>query len=163
MACDFRLVGNTFGGLESLPGLGKGLTENMKLPGSMSGRGAVAKRAAVAPCATAAFSRSAGFTLIELMTVVAVIGILATLILSGMAGAKKRSRQTVCAGNLRQVALAVELYQDEATALTADGKIFRVEAANGYTHEAKSIIAALGMTPRKLGVPGEEALVGKGV
>lgn len=86
----------------------------MTLPGSTSGRGAVAKRAAVAVGAAAAPSRRAGFTLIELLTVVAIIGILATLILTGIAGAKKRSRQTACSGNLRQVALAVELYNDEA-------------------------------------------------
>lgn len=55
-----------------------------------------------------------GFTLVELMTVAAVIGILASLILSAVAGTKKRSRQTTCSGNLRQIALAVAIYEDEA-------------------------------------------------
>lgn len=86
----------------------------MMLRRSTCGRGAVAKRAAVAAGAAAAPSSRDGFTLIELLTVVAVIGILATLTLTGIAGAKKRSRQTACSGNLRQVALAVELYHDEA-------------------------------------------------
>lgn len=56
---------------------------------------------------------SGGFTLIELMTVVAMVGVIATLMLSAIAGAKKGSRQTVCAGNLRQIVLAVDLYLDD--------------------------------------------------
>lgn len=95
----------------------------MTPPGSMSGRGAVAKRASAAHPAAGAppispgaarRSRTGGFTLIELLTVVAIVGILASLILTAISGAKKRTRVTACSGNLRQVAMAVEIYQDEA-------------------------------------------------
>src|SRR5262245_24675494 len=76
---------------------------------------AVIRHEAVAIGATASFSvrRRAGFTIIELLTVVAIIAVLATLIVSVAAGAKKRSRQTACVGNLHQIALAMEIYQDE--------------------------------------------------
>lgn len=54
------------------------------------------------------------FTLIELLTVVALIGVLATLLASALANAKTRSQQVACLGNLHQIALAVEIYSDEA-------------------------------------------------
>lgn len=58
-------------------------------------------------------SRLGGFTLIELLTVIAMMSILATLLLSAISAAQKKSRQTVCLGNLRQITLATELYLDE--------------------------------------------------
>jgi len=56
-----------------------------------------------------------GFTLVELLTVIAIIAVLATLLTSALAGAKLRSQQALCMGNLRQVALAVEMYHDDTT------------------------------------------------
>ena len=47
------------------------------------------------------------------MTIIAVLAILATLLFSGITGARKRSRQSICAGNLRQIAVAVQTYQNE--------------------------------------------------
>lgn len=64
--------------------------------------------------AISAASRRAAFTLIELLTVIAIIGVLATLLASALASAKTRSQQTVCLGNLHQIALAVTLYSDDA-------------------------------------------------
>jgi prepilin-type N-terminal cleavage/methylation domain-containing protein len=58
-------------------------------------------------------SAAPGFTLIELLTVIAIIGILATLLLSSLARVRVKSQETVCAGNLRQIGLGIELYQDE--------------------------------------------------
>jgi prepilin-type N-terminal cleavage/methylation domain-containing protein len=54
-----------------------------------------------------------GFTLIELLTVIAIVAVLATLLASAVSGARTRSNQVVCRNNLRQVALAVEMYMDE--------------------------------------------------
>ena len=62
---------------------------------------------------TAPAADSSGFTLIELLTVIAIIGILATLLLSAVARVKMKSNETVCSGNLRQIGLGVELYQDD--------------------------------------------------
>lgn len=60
------------------------------------------------------FSTSA-FTVVELLTVVAIVAVIATLLSSAMASARRRSQQVVCRNNLRQVALAVEMYQDETS------------------------------------------------
>lgn len=57
--------------------------------------------------------RAGGFTLVELLTVIGVIGVLATLTMSGLANARVRSQQAVCLGNLHQVAVAVEVYSDD--------------------------------------------------
>ena len=58
-------------------------------------------------------ARPWGFTLIELLTVIAIIGVLATLLTSALSTAKRKARQTVSISNLRQIALAVDLYQDD--------------------------------------------------
>lgn len=54
------------------------------------------------------------FSLVELLTVIAIIGILSTLVLSAIAKAKTKSNQVVCRGNLRQISQAVEMYQEDA-------------------------------------------------
>ncbi len=46
--------------------------------------------------------------------VVAIIGILAALLLTGGSLAKERARRTTCANNLRQVNLAIRLYADDS-------------------------------------------------
>ncbi len=58
-------------------------------------------------------ARPWGFTLIELLTVVAIIAVLATLLSSALSTAKRKARQTVSVGNLRQIALAENMYQDD--------------------------------------------------
>ena len=43
------------------------------------------------------------------------------------------------------------------------GGIFRLETEEGSTFEGRSLILALGVKHRTLGLPGEEALIGKGI
>jgi prepilin-type N-terminal cleavage/methylation domain-containing protein len=57
--------------------------------------------------------RAGGFTLVELLTVIAIIAVLATLLMTSLGTAKKKSRQTVCIGNLRQISLALNMYLDD--------------------------------------------------
>lgn len=60
-------------------------------------------------------SNRAGFTLVELLTVIAIVAVLATLLLSSAGGARMRSQQVACRNNLRQIAVAAEIYQDDTT------------------------------------------------
>jgi prepilin-type processing-associated H-X9-DG protein/prepilin-type N-terminal cleavage/methylation domain-containing protein len=54
-----------------------------------------------------------GFTLVELLVVVALIGILAGLLLPGLAQGKAKAQSVKCRNNLRQMGLAVRMYVDD--------------------------------------------------
>jgi len=64
------------------------------------------------PCRTC--PTEAPFTLIELLTVVAIVAILAGLLLPALASARNRARQTQCIGNLRQLGIAVTVYAGDS-------------------------------------------------
>ena len=53
------------------------------------------------------------FTLLELLVVIAVIAILASLLLPALGRAKETARRSSCLGNLRQVNLGIHLYGDD--------------------------------------------------
>lgn len=55
----------------------------------------------------------AGFTLIELLTVIGIMAILATLLMTGLSAAKQKARTVKCTSNLRQIALALNMYMDD--------------------------------------------------
>ena len=50
------------------------------------------------------------FTLIEMLVVVAIIGILAGLLMPAMISARRIARMTACANNLRHIGLAMQIY-----------------------------------------------------
>ena len=54
--------------------------------------------------------RCFGLTLIEILVVLAIIGILAALLLPTLSMAKAKGRQAACANNLRQLALGFQMY-----------------------------------------------------
>ena len=53
------------------------------------------------------------FSLVELMVVIGIVAILASLLLPVLAVAKESARRAVCTSNLRQLGLATRLYWDE--------------------------------------------------
>lgn len=54
-----------------------------------------------------------GFTLIELLVVIAIIAILAAILFPVFAQAREKARQTQCLSNMKQIALAINMYSGD--------------------------------------------------
>jgi prepilin-type N-terminal cleavage/methylation domain-containing protein/prepilin-type processing-associated H-X9-DG protein len=55
-------------------------------------------------------SRRRGFTLIELLVVISIIGILAAMVFPVFARARESARKAVCLSNVKNIALAIQMY-----------------------------------------------------
>ena len=78
--------------------------------------------------------RRAGFSLVEVLVVIAILGLLIAVLLPALTQARHQARRTACAGNLRQVGLAIHLYaQDFGDAIPFGPSGRPVTGSNFYT------------------------------
>ncbi len=67
-----------------------------------------------------AMKRNAAFTLVELLVVVAIIGVLAGLLLPAINNARESARRMQCTSNLRQIILATHTYESSFKSFPAN-------------------------------------------
>jgi prepilin-type N-terminal cleavage/methylation domain-containing protein/prepilin-type processing-associated H-X9-DG protein len=84
--------------------------------------------------------RRKGFTLIELLVVIAIIGILAAMLFPVFARARESARKTQCLANVKNIAMAVQIYLSDYDAFPPnnhDPDLFAFLNANSSTNRGK--------------------------
>ena len=86
--------------------------------------------------------KGAGFTLIELLVVITIIGILATIVLVSLNDARTKARNVRRLADIRQLALALEIYYDgSGSYISASGCVIVNESNLGdLTPDTMSVL-----------------------
>ena len=87
--------------------------------------------------------RARAFTLVEILIVVAIIGILAALLFPVFASAREKARDSACLSNYHQIGLAIQMYAADADDKTpANGGSFGglLQDSVPYIHNAATFV-----------------------
>ena len=82
-------------------------------------------------------ARHRGFTLIELLVVIAIIGILAAMVFPVFARARDSARKAVCLSNVKNIALAVQMYLSDYDRFPPSGHLSGPEADFVFTQPGR--------------------------
>ncbi len=85
-----------------------------------------------------------GFTLIELMIVVAIIAVLASILIPNFLNARAQAQTSACMANLNQIATAAELYYSDHNFYPANGAVTQ----GGIFKDAATNVDYMANTPR---------------
>lgn len=92
------------------------------------------------------------FTLIELLTVIAIIGILAAIIIPVVGRVRESARVAQCSSNIRQIGMALNLYANDHKGIYPAPINYATAGTDGFDYAAQLVIG--GYIPRKSGLFG---------
>lgn len=88
-------------------------------------------------------NRTSGFTLIELLVVIAIIGILSTIAMTSLNGARRRARDATRISNLKEIQKAVELYYSNNGSYPSTSGSWRSECAAWGSYANNNVVPGI--------------------